>query len=302
MLHLSSNSFFDQNQILNLITPYVDTTKRPRLIEVPSKEVRAIQSSIKKMLNKIDVPENIFSGIKGKSYVDNARIHSISNNNYVYKIDLSAFFPSIPRNYVYNFFINDLLCSPDVAFALTNLTTVDLSKITNCDPSVYDFLKNKNITCINHLISGAPTSQILSYLANHRMFDDIQKLSNRYGITMSIYVDDITFSSNEKIPKRFKESIKSIIIRYGYKLSKGKEKYYIKNYPKLVTGVIIGTHGDLLIKNELRLKVIKEFKRLQKDPNNDECRKRLRGLVLAARQVDTNAFQSIYQYVNDVHK
>ena len=73
------------------------------------------------------------------------------------------------------------------------------------------FLTSKNVKTRNHLISRAPTSQILSYMANHKMFDEIQSLANHNGIVMTIYVDDITFSSKNHISNKFKNKVQSII-------------------------------------------------------------------------------------------
>ena len=60
---------------------------------------------------------------------------------------------------------------------------------------MYQFLASKNVKSYNHLISGAPTSQILSYLANHKMFDEMQAISDENNVIMTVYVDDVTFSS-----------------------------------------------------------------------------------------------------------
>ena len=55
----------------------------------------------------------------------------------------------------------------------------------------------------NYLPSGTPTSQILSYLANLDMFDEIINYYKEHNLLCSIYVDDITLSTNRKIS--FKE-------------------------------------------------------------------------------------------------
>ena len=102
-----------------MISPYVDRAKKPRLIEPPRAELKAVQKRIKTLLGKIEVPDNVFSGIKGRSYSDNARLHLGENTRNLYKIDLTAFFPSISRETVYYFFFEDLCCSPDVAEILT---------------------------------------------------------------------------------------------------------------------------------------------------------------------------------------
>lgn len=141
-----------------MISPYVDKSKKPRLIEPPQAELKAVQKRIKTLLGKIEVPDNVFSGIKGRSYSDNARLHLGENTRNLYKIDLTAFFPSISREAVYLFFFVDLCCSPDVAEILANLTTVDLKKLDQQKLSeVYDFLADKGVKCYNHLISaGTP--------------------------------------------------------------------------------------------------------------------------------------------------
>lgn len=191
-----------------------------------------IQKRIKNCLGQIIVPDNVFSGVKGKSYADNARFHVGNNRRNLYKIDLTAFFPSITRDTVYHFFAEDLLCSPDVAQLLTDLTTIDLGKSSakNID-EIYEFLKRKNVSSYNHLISGAPTSQMLSYLVNHQMFDEMQKLADDNGITMTVYVDDVTFSSENRISKNFRDKIIAIIRKYNYQISRKKVKRYTKLYP-----------------------------------------------------------------------
>ena len=210
---------------------------------------------------------------------------------------MTAFFPSISREVVYNFFLSDLKCSPDVANILTNFTTIDLSKATIRHPqTVYDFLSGKNVACFNHLISGAPTSQILSYLVNHRMFDEMQLVSDKYSTIMTVYVDDVTFSSEQKITREFKEKIFHIIAKYNYQVSNGKVKSYTKKYPKLVTGVIINANGKLAVKNSLQNKIAVEHDYLRDHPDDIKSRQRLRGLVTAARQVKKDIFPTIHGY------
>ena len=167
------------------------------------------------------------------------------------------------------------------------------SKDTN---KINNYISEKNIKYLNHLISGAPTSQILSYLVNHKMFDEIQTLSYQHNIIMTIYVDDITFSSEHKISSDFKYKVTKIINKYGYQLSANKVKSYTKTYPKLVTGVIIDSNGKPTIKNSLRKNIITEYKNLSNDPNNEKSRLRLKGLITAARQVDKNAFNGLRQF------
>lgn len=297
LLGIKDSKLFKQNCVATMVEPYIDRTGKPRLIEPPQSELKNAQKMLKSLLGKIDVPDNVFSGVKGRSYADNARIHKSNHLRYLFKIDLTAFFPSIRRETVYRFFYKDLCCSPDVAEILANLTTIDLQKCnTRNFQEIQEFLNGKKVKCTNHLISGAPTSQILSYLVNHDMFDEMQTLADKCEITMSIYVDDVTFSSENYIPPRFKNFIFSIIQKYNYQISVKKVKSYSKLYPKLVTGVIIDATGNLTIKNSLRRKITVEHLRLRSNPADKECRQRLRGLITAARQVDKTAYPNIQKF------
>ena len=188
------------------------------------------------------------------------------------------------------------MTSPDVSELLTNLLTVslNLSKIEN-NEEIINFLDTKKIKSYNHLISGSPASQILSYLVNYKMFDELQVFCDNNNITMSIYVDDITFSSNFKISHKIKYIISKIITKYGYNLSNNKTKYYTKKYPKLITGVIIDKHGNLKAKNSLTHKTINEIKIRNSNFNKDEEIKRLKGLINATQQVEPNKFINTYK-------
>lgn len=297
LLCIEDSKFLKQDYVASMVSPYIDKKGKPRLIESPREELKIIQKRIKQMLGQIVVPSNVFSGIKGRSYADNAVMHTGENRRNLFKIDLTAFFPSISRETVYCFFCEDLCCSPDIAEILTNFTTIGLDKSqANCLDEIYSFLSSKGVTCKNHLISGAPTSQIMSYLVNHQMFDEMQRVADNNAAVMTVYVDDVTFSSENRISKDFRDRIIAIVRKYGYQISKAKVKKYTKLYPKLVTGVVIDSDGKPVIKNSMREKIIKEHAYLREHPNNAESRQRLRGLLTAARQVDKHAFPTIYKF------
>lgn len=298
LLAISDNNFFKQEYVASQIEPYIDKSRKHRLIEKPSEQLKAIQSKIKGLLYAIQVPDNVFPGIKGRSYSQNAQWHK--GTKYVYKIDLTAFFPSITREKVYSFFKEDLKTSPDIAEFLTNITTVDIdmANMQNAE-QVNEFLSSKNITTRNHLISGAPTSQILSYMVNHKMFEEIQSLAYQNNVVMTIYVDDVTFSSENHISNKFKYKVHSIIKKYGYQISAQKVRLYSKCYPKLVTGAIIDKNGCLTVKNSLRYKIISALNELKENPNNKTARRKLRGLVIAARQIEPNAYPSVHKLAFD---
>ena len=123
VLQIKNDDMLKQSNITSKIHPYIDKTKKPRLIEAPQAELKIVQRRIKTLLGKIQTPDNVFSGIKGKSYPENARMHIGGRKRNLYKTDLTAFFPSISREDVYQFFNNEL-CS---SFGnLSRLTVVKL--------------------------------------------------------------------------------------------------------------------------------------------------------------------------------
>ena len=280
VLHIKDGDLLKQDYVVSMISPYVDMSKKPRLIEPPQAELKTVQKRIKTLLGKIEVPDNVFSGIKGKSYSDNARQHLGEGTRNLYKIDLTAFFPSISRETVYRFFFEDLCCSPDVAEVLTNLTTIDLKKLDQKFLSeVYDFLAAKGVKCYNH-----------------KMFDELQALSDNNDVIMTVYVDDVVFSSEHNISSEFRKTVLSLIQKYNYQVSRKKVKGYSRTYPKLVTGVIINSEGKATVKNSLRKKIMFEHEYLRNNPTDKKSRQRLRGLVTAARQVDKSAYPNIRKF------
>src|SRR5574344_2033469 len=203
--------------------PYIAKIPKRRLIESPTTSLKMIQKRIKKSLDLLYFPENVFSGIKGRSYIDNAYYHI--NSNYFLKMDMSKFFPNTPREKIYQFYIKKLKVSTDVASILTDLSSVNLESIETSE--VQEFIKEKEIQFINHLPSGSPISSILSYLSNVDMFNELEMLAKRNNMIVSFYVDDIIFSSKYKIKKQFLKDAEIIIQKNGQIVNKDKTKTYI---------------------------------------------------------------------------
>ena len=252
---LKINSKKNISQICNLYKPYI--ANKGRLIEtIDSKELKSIQKRIQILLKDIKYDENIFSGIPGKSYIDNGLYHLESK--YVVALDINKFFPNISREKVYKFFKNKLMNSSDVAEILTDLCTVNLEKISNLDNNVLDYLKDNKIHQMKHIPTGSSISCIMSYLSNIDMFNEISNVAKISGCKVSIYVDDVVISSNKMINNEIINKIISIIKRNGYNIQKKKLKKYYSNEFKRVTGNIISKDGNkLVLPNKIRYRIIK---------------------------------------------
>lgn len=292
LLHVKTKKNNNYNQQYR---PYIEKKPKKRLIEVPSYNIKLIQKQIKKYLDYIEYPNNVFSGIKGRSYIDNAYYHI--DSNYFLKIDLSKFFPNTCREKIFNFYRKKLKVSTDIAAILTDLSSADITNIMSNEVS--HFIKEKGIKYTNHLPSGAPISSILSYLTNIDMFNELNQLAKKNNCIVSFYVDDIIFSSKHKIPKQLLQKAIKIISKHGQVVNKDKIKTYITNDYKKITGCIIKDH-ELLIPNKIRYKIAE----LLKDDNytQQEINKIL-GLINNAHLFDKTKYNDLqYKIKNNYFK
>ncbi|MET0100091.1 MAG: reverse transcriptase family protein [Sedimenticola sp.] len=185
--------------------------RKPRPVQHPKARLEQIHARLFELLRRVTPPAYLHSGIKGRSYVTNAKSHL--GEHPVCKLDIKSFYPSTTYQHVSQFFRDTLSCSPDVAAILTSLTTVN-----------------------GHLPTGSCLSQILAFYSHVEMFNKIHNAASDLGITMTCYVDDIT-CSGEGVTPGFLFEIKKIIHKRG--LTYHKERIYRSDEPKLITGVII---------------------------------------------------------------
>lgn len=254
---LRVKNYKDIKEVCNLYTPYIADKGKKRLIEpVSSIYLQKIQKRIQILLKDIYFDENIFSGISGRSYIDNGKLHL--GCKYVLALDISKFFPNTNREKVYNFFKYDMGNSSDVAKILTDLCTINLKKIKYIKEEVFEYIEESKIRFYNHISTGSSISCILSYLVNYKMFDKIIELGKEYNCMVSIYVDDIVVSSKDKINQQFINKVISIIKSNGYKIQKSKLKIYDEKEFKRVTGNILSKDGTrLIIPNKIRYRLRK---------------------------------------------
>ena len=270
----------DENKLNEELYKYKVCIKdKKRLLEKPSEELKKIQRNILYKLYQLDFPQYVFSGIKGRSAFGNAIYHI--NCKYMLKLDMSKFFPNTNRNNIYEFFKDKLKMSSDVSSICTDIVTVNYEKEdVEIDYEVYDFLKRKKIKNTNHLPSGTPTSQILSYLANIDMFDKIIEYNKKHKLQCSIYVDDITISSSNKyITKKEESEIKRIIKKHKHNLSKEKTIRYSVNEFKKVTGFVIDPNNRLVIPNKIKSKIKNQTKFIRKKELDEQRKNSIIGLT-----------------------
>lgn len=190
---------FKKDKKTGEIKKYKDGTVKKRTIHPSTKELKAIQKSIKKnILAPIQLPDEIHGGVKKRSNITNAKPHK--GNKYIFTTDLLDFYPNISHSYVNKTYLS-LGFSNHFSNSLTKLTTWKFA-----------------------LPQGTPTSTHISNLVFLQTDRELIQLCNANNITYTRYVDDLTFSSPIDF-KHLLNDILDIVRSNNFNLSYRKTKY-----------------------------------------------------------------------------
>lgn len=247
--HLSYILKIDQKVLMNIEPLFCADSftktknEKTRTFFDPNVSQRKVLNRINHYLQQIEAPSFAYGGIKGRSYIDNAKVHSSQSS--LLLIDIKNFFPSTNDFYVYNFFKNKLAMSTDVAKILTLIVT-EKSGLS----------KNRFIP------QGYPTSPLISLFSYIDMFSKIAEIASLNRLNYSCYYDDLTLSSNKYIDKSVLRQIKKTISLYDLKVNENKTRALFNRGSKL-TGVIVLPDG-LEIPGKIQLQMIQNFDLLMK--------------------------------------
>jgi RNA-directed DNA polymerase len=190
--------------------------KQRDLLSVTGK-LKIIQRRIlDRILTRLPRPGSSYGAMKGRTILDNARVHAKSP--YIVKLDIKSFYPSIRSARVYTFFADDEECSPDVARLLTRLTTYKYK-----------------------LPLGTSTSPMLADQVVRKLDKRMLGMASKAGIKYTRYVDDITMSADFDLD-RFIPLVLRIIRQCGLQAKPEKMVVYTpEDYAKerVITGVSV---------------------------------------------------------------
>lgn len=240
------------------VFPKKNRKGKVREVQEPIRELQRLHERVHKLLSRVEVPTYLHSAVRGKSYLTNAEVHSLTAPTV--KIDIKSFFKSVPRSAVKTFFRDSLQCRGDVCGLMADLLTFN-----------------------GHLPTGSSSSPIISYYAFKDMFDAIHQMAVDHGLTMSCYVDDMTFSGMNAT-SAFLYQVHGLIARHG--LKSHKMHVFAENEPRVVTGVCLTASGPK-VPNKLQLDIKIGFDDLA--AGNGDVKKigaRLVGQLEAARLID----------------
>ena len=251
-----------------------------RNITAPDKRIKEIQTRILQLLQKIERPEWLISGEKGKCYIDNGKKHI--HSNYFLTMDIKKFYDNCRREYVFRFFKDQMLMAGDLAGLCTDIVTYE-----------------------GGIPTGCPTSQLLAYYAYENMFKEIFEIANVHGCVYTLYVDDMTFSSEKAFDeKKMIREIDCTLRKYGHKPKYKKVRYYSHGQYVPITGTIVTGKHELKVPNKLQKKVYDDFqeiKKFEKKELTDIEKKKvnsLKGRLQAARNIEEEKFPEIKRLTN----
>ena len=185
-----------------------------RHVENPCKPLKRAQARLAKLLSRVTPPDFLFCPVKGRCYVSNAARHV--GHRVIRCLDIRKFYPSTPSKRVFWFFHKVLGCERDIAGLLTGLSSYR-----------------------GHLPTGSPLSPILAYFSFYDLWAAIAAVCTERGLTLSVYVDDVTISGSH-VRSSDLWRIKKLI--HATKLQYHKEKAFF-DYTAEVTGVIVTAAG-----------------------------------------------------------
>ena len=233
---------------------------KPREIQQPLGRLQQLHQRIGKLLARIELPDYLYS-CKGRSYIDNARVHV--GQVPLIKTDIHHFYPSTTRAMVYRMFRDRLRCAADIAGHLADLC---------CYQQI-------------HVPTGSPLSGALAYFAANPMFDEIAEVAEQRCCRLTVYVDDITLSG-VGATKQLLGTVRQVVRRHGLKTKEKKSKTYQADAAKMVTGAVV-VGGQLRLPNMRHLKIWETRRKLDAASarEREHLKKVLQGCLQQAAQI-----------------
>lgn len=187
-----------------------------RQIDNPTDQLKRIQKRIlDNILANVELPSYMFGAVSGKTLVAHASQHVPNQSTTVVRMDISSYYPNITCHHVYFVWSVVLKCPPRIASLLTRLTT-------------YEW----------RLPQGAPTSPAIANIFLASIYTPIVLASERQGLTISTWVDDLVFSG--AAARNVMEVVRMTLAANGFKDSRRKREILGPRDQKVITGARLG--------------------------------------------------------------
>jgi hypothetical protein len=215
---------------------------KPRNIVNVVGKLRRLQESFYRYVLRPRLPISPYShgGIPGRSQKTNAAI--AMQSDFVFKADVSNFYPSISQSRIYGLFVEQFRCKPSVASLCTRLCTFD-----------------------HHLALGLITSPILADQIVQNCDHRIGYLCASAGMHYARFVDDITISGHFNLEKSgIPKIVSEIFEQNGLKLNSQKSTFGRLDDGIAITGIRRNQRGNPGVAHEYA----EEISRILDDSEN----------------------------------
>lgn len=275
--------YYSQNKIY-LTQEFYYTVYRvgKRIILAPCEKLKQAQRFFKTAINwTYPLEMNIFNA---------AKIHC--GKKYVLKMDIKDFYGSVPYPFIEQVVKN--VCK----------------RIKNADINYYLMIT----TVDDKLPTGAPTSAHIANACFSPVDKRIKNYANMLGVNYSRYMDDLTFSCDDKYLLNLVEKfVARTLGNFGYKLNERKTKYISDNKQQNVLGVVVN-NKEVRLPKKLRKKlraalhnysIFKSSGAKQIDLKyrtwSEQSIARLKGYLAYTKQVDEKSYNKLINYAKKLN-
>lgn len=270
--------YFNQNKVyLTQELYYTIFRIGKRVILAPCDELKKVQRYFKTALNwTYPLKINTFKS---------AKIHC--GKKWVLKMDIKDFYGSVPYPFVEQVIKN--VCK----------------RIKNADINYYLMIT----TVEGKLPTGAPTSAHIANACFSPVDKRIKAYCNAFCVDYSQYMDDLTFSCDDKYLLNIIEKfVQKTLAYFGYKLNDKKTKYISDNKQQNVLGVVVNNKDVRLpkgLRRELRAmlhnySVFKSSGAKEIDLKyrtwDEKSIAKLNGYLAYTKQVDEKSYNKLMKY------
>lgn len=230
--------------------------RRPRLLEVPRRRLKAIQRRLlRDLLDHIPPHDDAHGYRRGRSTLTCATPHA--GRRVVMHYDLRDFFASVRASRVFALF--RIAGYPEgVARLLTGLCTnsvPDALLRSTPRPAADGYERFRQ----PHLPQGAPTSPALANLCAYRLDCRLAVLAAKLGAVYTRYADDLTFSGGDELARSARR-LSVLVCRLGleedFEVNLGKTRVMRRSVRQTVLGVVVNERPNICRAEYDRLKAI----------------------------------------------
>lgn len=249
-----------------------------REIAHPAKELKSLQRWIAdNVFAKMPVHDSVYSYRIGRGIRDHAELHR--KGNYLIRIDLKDFFPSITARDVARLVIENRgrLSLP--------LTAEDLRNICR-------------IVCRNNRLTiGAPSSPVISNAILYSFDKHWSRVCNHREVIYSRYADDIYLSTNvpNVLGEMYREMRKDLEEREWPKLVVNRRKvvFTSRKYNRNVTGLILTSDRKISIGHDKKRWLRSQVHKFSQGQLPEREASHLRGYLSYVRSVEPVFLQKL---------